>query len=446
MFTIVIYTTDLLDTYVINRSIYGAVGFSLDERMGNDTVIVCAMNSTGGGSVYVAWNDYHRSIRQYEATKAMIGEATVQLQGNRRMHPDNQRTLAGDRMNCRAEWKFDGLATLGAADRKRIFDLKDPAANFFLLYARGPANPNTLDLGHHSFADGLLFPFVSSETVGFCESGCGQAAGHTWITVMHQSEVPQVAKQKIAIAHATLMLISCFILHPTAVFSARFCKDHLTRCCHVFVWFHVHWICHFLATDHRLHVAFFTIYYQADFKPLPCSEACDDAAYYRRFHAVLGTIIYSFLCAQFLAGICRPNVAADSRKFWNWWHTFIGYMIWALSCTNAYMGIGMEKLGLVASYGRWPTHVLTVGVVVTIVCFLLCEWIVHKEGYVARDPNRVEKLNNLDGRSVEQEDFEDSPPFAPILLIVFNGITGILVVITLDIMLVKSAREYGFDV
>ncbi|KAI6197185.1 hypothetical protein M3Y94_01194700 [Aphelenchoides besseyi] len=429
-FALVIFTSDLLDTYIINRSIYGAIGFSIDRRMGNDTAIVCAVNSTGQGSVYVAYNDYHSSRRQHEATKLMIRNAEVHL--------------VNDRMNCQLEWVFGGLSQLKGPERQHTFNLSDPGASFYLLFARGPANPHNLDPGHHSFADGPLFPFVGAEPIGFCKTGCGQAAGHEWITETHQSEIPQIVKQRISIAHATLMLLSCLVLHPTAVFSARFCKDHLARCCHVFVWFHVHWICNFTAFVSSS-VAFFTIYYQADFKTLPCSESCEDQSYYRRFHSILGTITYSLLCAQVLGGICRPNVAADSRKAWNLMHTFCGYAIWALSCTNSYMGIGISKLGLVASYGRWPIHVFTIGILVTIICFVLCEWIVNKERYIARDPNRVEKLNNLDSRSIENEEFEENASCAPILLTMFNTISAIFVIVTLNIMMIKSAREYGYD-
>ncbi|KAI6172274.1 hypothetical protein M3Y98_00954900 [Aphelenchoides besseyi] len=389
--------------------------------LGNDTAIVCAVNSTGQGSVYVTYNDYHSSRRQHEVEKKSASKLMIK---NAEVH------LVNDRMNCQLEWVFGGLSQLKGPERQLVFNLSDPEANFYLLFARGPANPHNLDPGHHSVADGPLFPFVSAEPIGFCETGCGQAAGHQWITETHQSEIPQIVKQKISIAHATLMLLSCLVLHPTAVFSARFCKDHLARCCHVFVWFHT----------------------------LPCSESCEDQSYYRRFHSILGTIIYSLICAQVLGGICRPNVAADSRKAWNLMHTFCGYTIWALSCefkwrivvrtflgTNSYMGIGIPKLGLIASYGRWPIHVFTIGILVTIICFVLCEWIVNKERYIARDPNRVEKLNNLDSRSLENEEFEETASCAPILLTMFNTISAIFVIVTLNIMMIKAAREFGHD-
>jgi hypothetical protein len=45
--------------------------------------------------------------------------------------------------------------------------------------------------------DGLLFPFITVETVNFCETGCGQSPGMPWITQMHQAPISQNLKLAI---------------------------------------------------------------------------------------------------------------------------------------------------------------------------------------------------------------------------------------------------------
>jgi hypothetical protein len=128
-FSLITYVSDLLDNYIIQKSIYGAVGFSLDPHMGDDSVFVCVINSTGQGAVFINWNDGHSSERVYEASEMMISNARV--------------SLIADRMNCEFQWVFRGLELLPSNEKSRVFNLSDPKLETYIMFARGSADPHS---------------------------------------------------------------------------------------------------------------------------------------------------------------------------------------------------------------------------------------------------------------------------------------------------------------
>uniref|UniRef100_A0A1I7SSJ6 Cytochrome b561 domain-containing protein n=1 Tax=Bursaphelenchus xylophilus TaxID=6326 RepID=A0A1I7SSJ6_BURXY len=170
----------------------------------------------------------------------------------------------------------------------------------------------------------------------------------------------------------------------------------------------------------------------------------DYNAYFQQLHTILGTIIGSLVISQIVAGYCRPSVSAVSRKAWNLLHTFTGYIIYIGFSANAFIGVQLQKIGLTEYYGRLPVYILIVGLSVTIIMFICCEWIVHSEKFLARDPDRIERFYNP---AEEQSDEipEQNIPKTPMILILFNLITGIMVVLSLTIMVVKASRLKGFN-
>ncbi|KAI6185050.1 Cytochrome b561 domain-containing protein [Aphelenchoides bicaudatus] len=476
MFTLITYTPDLLQGGN-NKAIYGAVGFSKDAFMGDDMAFVCATNGTGQGEVYLVWNDHRQPERLYDATRAIISETQV--------------SMADNRMNCQFKWTFAGIDKLLPRTLSKLYNLNNPQLPFTLFFVRGHADPDTLDLRPHSVADGLLFPFISLETVTFCEAGCGQASGMPWITKMQQAQIPQLQKQKIVISHAALMLISTFVLFPTAIMSARFNKDHLLRCCGIYVWFHIHWACNLLGFA-CVSAAFFAIFAQNFYKFFQCSRACTEHKEYgiqtylyskfdlvatlnqielnlmiqnnqtsfndskqsnissirndqtdcllsfdRQMHAIYGTICYSLMCIQVLMGLCRPKIISPSRPAFNLIHTFCGR-----ACL---LGTEMGKASLMF-FGRYPWHIVWIGVYCALASFAICEWIVNRQGYLPRNPDGIENLQNLSETQliIDEEAFE-TPSCTPMIIIIFNAIAGVCITASIVIMMLRGSQAKGFE-
>lgn len=269
---------------------------------------------------------------------------------------------------------------------------------FYLLFARGQANPNTLNTYPHSILDGPLFPFISSEIVSFCETGCGQAEGMPWITQTHQVGIFDRIWDSLLVRPKFLKLfgrkyqfstsLSCCQPHSSS-FQRRSCLLGSTRAIRwgvveficgsmwvellglpVFDSFQIHWICNFLGVA-STSVAFFSIYYEAYFKVLQCSSECGDVvrwflhdsnehfqSFNRRSHAIYGTVAYSLILFQALMGMCRPTITSVFRPRFNLVHTFMGYSIWLLCCKspnnlkkNAEMPIILMRRKL-----RWKLH------------------------------------------------------------------------------------------
>lgn len=61
---------------------------------------------------------------------------------------------------------------------------------------------------------------------------------------------------------------------------------------------------------------------------------------------------------------------------------------------NCFLSINLQEFSLTRFYGRYPAYVLLCAVVVNLCTFFLCEWMVHSDKFLARDPDRIEKLFN----------------------------------------------------
>lgn len=66
----------------------------------------------------------------------------------------------------------------------------------------------------------------------------------------------------------------------------------------------------------------------------------------------------------------------------------------------------MPKTGLPIYFDRFGEHVIWIGIYCCIACFLICEWLVHRERYVARNPDSIEELgaHNDNTKLIDDED------------------------------------------
>lgn len=95
----------------------------------------------------------------------------------------------------------------------------------------------------------------------------------------------------------------------------------------------------------------------------------------------------------------------------------MGYGIWLVGCeffwinleilffkgASCFAGVHLSKTGLTVHYGRWPQQILGAGICITLGCFIICEWIVHKKRFLSIDPDRVEHLYNIEIKSTDEE-------------------------------------------
>uniref|UniRef100_A0A1I7SI28 DOMON domain-containing protein n=1 Tax=Bursaphelenchus xylophilus TaxID=6326 RepID=A0A1I7SI28_BURXY len=258
-FTFAVYNDDLhkyLNTY---GGYYVALGLSLDETMGADTVIVCVTNAMGNSTVYLSWNDGTHNYRLYKESDLLISQAEVSAAG---------------KITCQWRWNLDAYNQLPADSLSKIYNLSDNSIEYHFLLARGSADAYTYNIHMHSISPGNLYPFISTETTTFCSPSCSQPS-YDWLTDFKQDQsFSQLTKQKFILTHLILMLILLFVLFPTSIMIARFGKDYLNRCCHQFVWFQLHRLINSLGFC-CLSVAIFLIFYQSDRNTFKCTEMCE---------------------------------------------------------------------------------------------------------------------------------------------------------------------------
>lgn len=93
--------------------------------------------------------------------------------------------------------------------------------------------------------------------------------------------------------------------------------------------------------------------------------------------------------------------------FWNFFHIFIGYGIWLIGSFSCFIGVNLPKTGLYLYYDHWPQQILAIGACINLICFIICEWIIHQERFISIDPDRVEKLYHESRAKNEEVEYEE---------------------------------------
>jgi hypothetical protein len=52
----------------------------------------------------------------------------------------------------------------------------------------------------------------------------------------------------------------------------------------------------------------------------------------------------------------------------------------------------MSRTGLPSYFGRYAEHLVWTGIYCALICFFICEWLVNRDCYFARNPDSVEEL------------------------------------------------------
>lgn len=70
-------------------------------------------------------------------------------------------------------------------------------------------------------------------------------------------------------------------------------------------------------------------------------------------HRALGIFIFVLACLQILAIVLRPKKDAKLRRYWNWYHSWVGRIALLLAAVNILVGIHVahEKRSVTVGYG-----------------------------------------------------------------------------------------------
>ncbi|KIH63009.1 hypothetical protein ANCDUO_06699 [Ancylostoma duodenale] len=180
------------------RPFYAALGFSYNQRMAvcllkdDDTVVECVQPLKGPGKVQVSFND--------ETFNNVLPQASsVLLEGGSTVLEDGLLT-------CNMKFMLDKVPLVSNESQFMIHDLESQP--YYLLFARGNADPWTLEKDIHSVNDNPQFPWMSQEMealredlqVSFCRENC-TSNGIYMLDDGMQSRVERYWRYRVAVLH-----------------------------------------------------------------------------------------------------------------------------------------------------------------------------------------------------------------------------------------------------
>uniref|UniRef100_A0A914CGQ1 DOMON domain-containing protein n=1 Tax=Acrobeloides nanus TaxID=290746 RepID=A0A914CGQ1_9BILA len=138
-----------------NSLYYAAVGLSLDEYMGDDTVITCFASYSNAnltsterpGTILVSWNDHTENYILFQASQVILQVNQVGIQDSR--------------FQCSGFWSFSGRKNI-QMNPERTYDLSDPTMTWHILFARGTADVYTPSLSVFITFSFFISPNISN--------------------------------------------------------------------------------------------------------------------------------------------------------------------------------------------------------------------------------------------------------------------------------------------
>ncbi|EPB73029.1 DOMON domain protein [Ancylostoma ceylanicum] len=277
-------------------SLYLAVGFSKDDKMGLDNVIECSALTGQPLSMKFSYNPALKNAR-------IPGEETIRPQ----YFQNETATISDGMMYCAATVNVSGWGPSNG----QVFTYKENQ-RYFLLLAAGSAI--TSGLTQHSVTA------VSSSRL-LTDYG---AQGSTGLS--------STVRKRLIKAHAILMILSWFFFVPTAVMFARFLRASwpTMKPGGLLIWFHVHRTFNTIAI--LLSIASFVCILTANSWEWtgPGSQSSD----WGKKHTMVGIFALCLCWIQPFVSAMRCNPAHPRRQFFNWVHRGIGVIAMILATTT----------------------------------------------------------------------------------------------------------------
>ncbi|RCN28658.1 hypothetical protein ANCCAN_25596, partial [Ancylostoma caninum] len=151
----------------------------------DDTVVECVQPLKGPGKVQVSFND--------ETFNNVLPQASsVLLEGGSTVLEDGLLT-------CNMKFMLDKVPLVSNESQFMIHDLESQP--YYLLFARGNADPWTLEKDIHSVNDNPQFPWMSQEMVSFCRGDNCTSNGIYMLNDGMQSRVERYWRYRVAVLH-----------------------------------------------------------------------------------------------------------------------------------------------------------------------------------------------------------------------------------------------------
>ncbi|VVB06221.1 unnamed protein product [Arabis nemorensis] len=131
--------------------------------------------------------------------------------------------------------------------------------------------------------------------------------------------------------HGLINAVSWGILMPIGAMAARYMKTYETLDP---TWFYVHVVCQSTGYFSGLIGGLGIAIYMARHTGMSSTP-----------HTVIGIILFCLGFLQILALKARPDKDHKYRKYWNWYHHTVGYVVIVLSVYNIYKGLAMLQPG-----------------------------------------------------------------------------------------------------
>ncbi|CAJ0607204.1 unnamed protein product [Cylicocyclus nassatus] len=422
-----------LQTYAIDldrtRPVYAALGFSYNQRMNDDTVVECVQPLQGEGKVRVSFNDETSNYVLYQATDVLLENGTTRLEDGL--------------LTCDVKLKLDNVLLVANESQFMIHDLESQP--YYLLFARGNANPYTLEKDIHSVNDNPQFPWMTQEMVSFCRGHHGCTPKTYMLVDGIQSRVERYWRYRIAVLHGIALIFAWWVLGSSAILIARFFKPLFPRkkLLGTAVWFQLHRDLFLISLVLQILAVFF-IFWQASWVWYECSYQCTLKDFSKKMHAITGMIAMVLALTQPLLALLRPSPSSEYRYIFNWTHWLIGMTAWSFASATMVLSLAMGKTGLNSYYGYAPNWIMGAYILFFIGCNIVMEML------ATNNDVRMEKngpsgmaLSHLNGPTVESPLAPPTRSTARLAVFFLHLIVALGVAITITVMLVTILYSHS---
>ncbi|KAF8360206.1 hypothetical protein PRIPAC_87129 [Pristionchus pacificus] len=416
LFTLRSFVTDLGTT----RPTWIAVGLSLNQRMDDDTVLECVRRADGDGIVRMSFNDETHNSVLHQASASLLSEQAV--------------TFQDGLFTCSASLSLAGRDQLAASEQFKVHDLN--VRPYYLLFARGTADPYSLEKDIHSTNDGPTFPWITEDTVSFCIDNCTllgvSPSEPILVTQMHQTRMERYWRYRVAVMHGVAMLLGWWVLGSNGIIIARYFKPLFPRrkLLGTAVWFQFHR--DMMITGLLLEIAaVICIFWQAGWVWYECSYECTSDDFAKKMHAITGVFGTALAVIQLFLAVLRPAPDSNARPIFNWAHWLIGMTAWCLNRV----------------YGHVPNYIMGGYIITFCLTNIILEMIATT---YSSTPVRAHKIGPsgmamsiLNGPTTESNVAEPKRTSARLFIFGVHLIISLAVAITITVMLVRIMYSHS---
>ncbi|CAD6192290.1 unnamed protein product [Caenorhabditis auriculariae] len=428
-------TSDLDQT----RPFYAAVGFSYNQRMDDDTVFECVVTQTGTGQVQLSFNDESFNHVLPQASSVMV--------------TDGSTSFVDGVLTCSGKILLDNKHLVAKTQQFMVLFTILKNQPHYLLFARGNADPFTLEKDIHSTNDGSQFPWMSDEMVRICRNCSDHDLYH--VTRMRQTyHVERYWRYRIAVWHGILMMFAWWVLASTAILIARYFKPLFprTKLLGTAVWFQFHRDMMVASVVIQV-ICIFFIFYQAGWIWYQCSYLCTSDDFAKKMHAITGFTATVLAVMQPIGAALRPAPSSENRIWFSWGHWLFGMFAWCLATATIVLSLPIGKTGLNRVFGHLPNWIVLGYILFFVGCMLLLEILTSpRSGEKAESgiqPHRFTvgptgmALANLNTPIRDAPIPEPKQTKLRVLIVLLHVVVSLCVVITFAVMLFKNLYSHS---